>query len=581
MDTLNQFLLIGAAVMFAGIFFAAFSARLGIPFLLVFLVVGMLAGEDGPGGIDFDDHRLSFLVANLALAVILLDGGLRTRLTSFKAALRPSLALATVGVVATAFLVGVFAAWALEVDWRLGLLLGAIVGSTDAAAVFALLRASGTRLNDRVATTLEIESGINDPMAVFLTITMIELVSRGAELSAADVARALVVQFSIGAAAGLALGFLLSEVLRRVRVGGGLQALLLSSGGVAIFGVTNLVGGSGFLAVYLVGLAIGNRRHRASEDVLRAMDGMAWLAQSSMFLLLGLLVTPREVAEIAAPALAVSTFLMLVARPAAVYAILLPFGFAVREVVFIAWMGLRGAVPIVLGMFPLLAGLEHADLLFNVAFVVVLTSLLFQGVSIGPTARLFRVALPTRAEPLARSYLEGSADPPLEIAQFRLAPGCALEGVDARQVELPAHARLLGVLRDGRAYDVDAACSLRAEDVVTLVAPEEEVDRVAEWVCHGAGAAAPGTREAYGEFALDGSAGLEDIVALYGGTPLDPALRGRTLDEAIRSRLSVSPVEGDTVEIASLRFTVRKVSGSRILRAGIALRRGPGGSGVR
>jgi cell volume regulation protein A len=205
LDALNQILLLGAAVMFAGILFAAFSSRFGIPFLLVFLVVGMLAGEDGPGGIDFDDYRLSFLVANLALAVILLDGGLRTRLTSFKAALRPSLALATVGVVATAALAGSFAAWALGVDWRLGLLLGSIVGSTDAAAVFALLRASGTRLNDRVATTLEIESGVNDPMAVFLTVTMIELISRGGEPSAADVVQALAVQFSIGAASAPAV----------------------------------------------------------------------------------------------------------------------------------------------------------------------------------------------------------------------------------------------------------------------------------------------------------------------------------------------------------------------------------------
>ncbi|MEO8346143.1 MAG: potassium/proton antiporter [Betaproteobacteria bacterium] len=481
MGTLNQILLIGAAVMFAGIFFAAFSSRLGIPFLLVFLVVGMLAGEDGPGGIHFDDHRLSFLVANLALAIILLDGGLRTRFTSFKAALRPSLALATVGVVATAVLVGLFAAWALRLDWRLGLLLGAIVGSTDAAAVFALLRASGTRLNDRVATTLEIESGINDPMAVFLTVTMIEIVSRSSEILFADVALALVVQFSIGAAAGIALGYLLSEVLRRVHIGGGLQALLLSSGGVVIFSVTNLAGGSGFLAVYLVGLVIGNRPQRTSEDVLRAMDGMAWLAQSSMFLLLGLLVTPSDIVVIAMPALAISAFLMLVARPAAVCAILLPFGFKAREVGFIAWMGLRGAVPIVLGMFPLLAGLDRAHLLFNVAFVVVLTSLLIQGISLGPTARLFRVALVAHAEALARSYLEGSADPPLELVQFRVAPESALLGVTAVSVDMPPRARLLSVMRDGRDYDIESAGALRAEDIVTLLAPEAEVNVVAAW----------------------------------------------------------------------------------------------------
>lgn len=482
MESLNQVLLIGATVMFAGILFAAFSSRFGIPFLLIFLVVGMLAGEDGPGGIHFDDHRLSFLVANLSLAVILLDGGLRTKLTSFKSALRPSLALATIGVVATAVMVGFFAAWVLDLDWRLGLLLGAIVGSTDAAAVFALLRASGTTLNDRVATTLEVESGINDPMAVFLTVTMIEVVARGGPLVAVDVVQALIVQFGIGATAGIMLGYLLSEALRRVRIGGGMQALLLSSGGVAIFGVTNLAGGSGFLAVYLVGLVIGNRRERTSEDVLRAMDGMAWLAQSSMFLLLGLLVSPRAIVAIAVPALAVSAFLMLVARPAAVFAILSWFRLPVREVGFIAWLGLRGAVPIVLGMFPLLAGLDRANLLFNVAFVVVLTSLLIQGVSIAPAARLLRLALSTRAEALTRSYLEGSADPRLELVQIRLVPDGVLEGVDASSISLTRRARVLSIMRGGQAYDVVAAGVLRAGDILTFQAPESEVNRIAAWL---------------------------------------------------------------------------------------------------
>lgn len=577
MDDLNQVLLIGAAVMFAGIFFAAFSSRFGIPFLLVFLVAGMLAGEDGLGGIHFDNYRLSFLVANLALAVILLDGGLRTRLASFRAALRPSLALATVGVVATAAMVGVFATWVLAVDWRLGLLLGSIVGSTDAAAVFALLRSTGTRLNDRVGTILEVESGANDPMAVFLTITMIELVSRGGDLSVVDVTLAFAVQFSIGAAGGLALGYLLSMALRRVRmrIRGGLLALLLASGGVAIFGVINLLGGSGFLAVYLVGLVIGNRRDRTSEDVLRAMDGMAWLAQSSMFLLLGLLVSPREVASGAALALAISAFLMLIARPIAVWAVLLPFRLPAREIGFIAWMGLRGAAPIVLGMFPLLAGVERADLLFNVAFVVVLTSLLIQGVSVGPTARLFRVALPARTEPLARSYVEGSADPPLEVAQFRLEPASALEGIDARSSVLPVHTQLLSVLRDGQACAVDTAGALRAGDVVTLIAPEVEIDRIAEWFCGGVDSRIPRMRGFLGEFALDGSARLGDILAFYGGTRVDPALHEQTLDAAIRSKLPIGPVEGDAVDIAGLRFTVRAVRDARILRAGIALPRAP------
>ena len=403
MDFLNLPLLATAALVFLSLISGLVSARFGFSFLLVFLIAGILVGEDGPGRVRFEDFTLSFWVGNIALAVILLDGGLRTSLASFRAGLRPSLLLATAGVGLTAGITGLAAAWLLGIDWRLGLLLGSIVGSTDAAAVFALLKNSGVTLNERVGRTLEIESGMNDPMAVYLTFTMIGLALAVAPPGAAALAGALwtlVEQFGLGALAGVAGGLLMSKTLQKVPVADpGITALLIASFGLVVFAATGLAGGSGFLAAYLLGMVLSSRvvgrvALPRVEAALAAMDAYAWLAQAGMFLLLGLLVTPSEVVRIAWPAVGVALVLMLVARPLAVWVCLLPFHFRPGEVVFIAWVGLRGAVPIVLAVFPLMAGVPNAKLLFNVAFVVVLLSLLLQGATIGVFARALGVALP-------------------------------------------------------------------------------------------------------------------------------------------------------------------------------------------
>ncbi|WP_382198484.1 potassium/proton antiporter [Hydrogenophaga defluvii] len=401
LDFLSLPLLAAAALVFASVLAGLFSARLGFSFLLVFLIAGLLAGEDGPGGLRFDDFRLSFWVGNVALAVILLDGGLRTEQATFRTGLRPSLLLATLGVVLCAGITGAAAHWLLALDWPRALLLGAIVGSTDAAAVFALLKNSGVRLNERVAATLEIESGMNDPMAVYLTLALI-----GVALSAQDAGQAgvlawlqsFVLQFGLGALLGIGGGWALAELLRRVQsrfdTGDGVLALLLVSGGLAVFAFTTWAGGSGFLAVYVLGVVVGNRAKQAVAPALAAMDGYAWLAQAGMFLLLGLLATPGQVANTFWPALGLAVVLMAVARPLSVALCLWPFHFTRREIAYIAWVGLRGAVPIVLAMFPLMAGVEGAQIFFNVALVVVLASLLLQGSTIALAARRLGLALP-------------------------------------------------------------------------------------------------------------------------------------------------------------------------------------------
>jgi cell volume regulation protein A len=412
MDFINAPLLAAATLVFASMLAGMLSARAGFSFLLVFLVAGMLAGEDGPGGLLFGDFRLSFWVGNVALAVILLDGGLRTSFVTFRTGLKPSLLLATLGVLLSALLTGCAAMWLLDLDWRLGLLLGAIVGSTDAAAVFALLKSSG--VTQRVAATLEIESGMNDPMAVFLTLSCIGLIVGAGPGETADAATlqgllgSLALQFGLGAAAGVLAGLLLAGLLRRLPApDGAVLALLLVSGGLGLFALTGLLCGSGFLAIYLFGMVLANRAGEGLRAALDAMDGYAWLAQAIMFLLLGLLVTPSSVLQTAVPALGVAAVLMLLARPAAVWLCLAPLRFEAREVWFIAWVGLRGAVPIVLAIFPLMAGVAGAMPLFNVAFVVVLISLLLQGSTIGWAARRLGVVLPEAGDEVRRRAVFG------------------------------------------------------------------------------------------------------------------------------------------------------------------------------
>ena len=398
---MNSLFLLCGALLFLSVVSTTLSARLGMPLLLVFLAVGMLAGEDGIGRVDFDNFVQANVISQLALAVILLDGGLRTRtrLESFRIALKPSAVLATWGVFATVLLLGLFTTFYLGSDWKFGILMAAIVGSTDAGAVFSLLRNSGVRLNERVQATLEIESGANDPMAVFLVTALIGLIMQPERSGVLSFLWMLVRQLGFGLLLGWLGGKILAKLVGRLNLAEGLYALMIVSGGLLVFAFTNLIGGSGFLAVYLAGIIVGNQHSRATEHVLRVMDGLAWLAQATMFVVLGLLVTPTSVLEKGADALVIAVFLMLVARPAAVFGGLWKFHYSLREKAYISWLGLRGAVPISLAMMPLVMGVPNSKLLFDVAFAVVILSLLIQGTTIPVMARWLKVAVPPKPEP--------------------------------------------------------------------------------------------------------------------------------------------------------------------------------------
>lgn len=574
MSDANALLFAGSLLLFASVLLSNVTARFGVPLLLLFLGVGMLAGEDGPGGIAFNDFDTAFLVGNLALAVILLDGGLRTRARSFRVALGPALTLATLGVVVTAAVLGVFATWLLDIDWRYGFLLAAIVGSTDAAAVFSLLRHGGVRLNERVGATLEVESGANDPMAIFLVLVMVEWIlageARGAHLLASEFA----LQFGLGGLGGLAGGYLLAALLARVNLAEGLYALLIVSGGLLLFTVVNSFGGSGFLAIYLAGLVIGNRPTHATEHVLRVMDGLAWLSQAGMFLVLGLLVTPHHLAGDVGYAALLVLFLIFVARPVAVALSLAPFRFPVRETAFISWVGLRGAVPIVLALFPVMAGLKNAQLLFEVTFAVVLGSLLVQGTTVPWMARLLHVQLPTRERDLERIVLPVPMQPAPEIVTLPVEVDAPCAGRAAlplfEDISPAGTSACSAIVRDGRLVFPGEHERLVAGDVViALVQPADE-GRLLKAFTPLPAAERRSTQRFFGEFVLDARASVADVAAAY-GIPMAEVDGAQSLGELLAARLGRRLVVGDRVKLEKVTLTVREIEDGRVTRVGLKL----------
>jgi len=557
MQFINEALLAAGALLFVAILLSAMSQRFGVPALLVFLAVGLFATELPGAPQALISPQTAALIGSLALAVILLDGGLRTRTSTFRMVAAPSLVLATVGVLLTAALVGTLATLLLGFDWRTGLLLGAIAGSTDAAAVFALLRSGGLRLNERVGATLEVESGINDPMAVFLTVSLIELL-RLPDAGLGAMLSMFALQLGVGLACGLLLGRVLAEVIARVRITEGLYALLIQSGGLAIFAVTNLLQGSGFLAIFLAGMVVARRRVHVTEDVLRVSDGLAWLAQAGMFLILGIFASVDGLHAVAPEGLAIGLGLILLARPLAVAAVLRPFRYAWREIAFVGWVGLRGAVPIVLALFPLMAGVPDASLLFHITFFSVLLSLLLQGATLPLAARLARVTVPASSPILSSESIE-ARDEPHAVVQLRVLRSARVEGQPPDDLELPLGARVIEVVRGGRAGAVQ---QLQAGDVVAMIAPDEAVADLEEMF-----APAPAAQE----FSLDAATTLGDLRDYYGLQVPAGVAAAQTVGEFLRGRLHGRPAVGDSVREGRVCLSVRQASGGHIRRVGLRL----------
>ena len=570
MDLINQFVLAGAVLLLLAILASALSYRIGMPLLLVFLAVGMLAGEDGPGGVIFNDNGIAYTVGSVALAIILLDGGLNTRVETFRASLRPAAMLATFGVVITCVVTGLFAAWILGFGWLEGMLVGAVVGSTDAAAVFALLHARGLTLKDRVSATLEIESGSNDPMAALLTIAFIELILTGQRSPGWETLTLLVQQMGLGLIAGLGGGWLLVWLANRLPLERGMYPMLILAGGLLLYSLTTVLGGSGFLAIYLCGVMVGNRNPRESANILQVHNGLAWLAQISMFLVLGLLATPSDLIRHAPAALSIALVLMFVARPLAVGLCLLPFHFPWREQVFISWVGLRGAVPIILALFPLLAGIPEAALILDVAFFVVLISLTVQGWTISTLARHLKLQVPPAPEPAERHDLAASPVGKHALFGFRLTSRVPLVGQDANALHLPAAARPVAVMRESEALAPEIAGKLAAGDMLYVLAQTEDSAILSELLAASPTPAYLEKRQFYGDFVLRADAQVGAVAAQY-GQPLPEAMAERTLEEFIALKLHGQPVVGDRVRLGKLELVVRTVAAGRVSLVGLRI----------
>lgn len=567
MFLVDHLILIGALLLLVGVASSKVSSRFGVPVLVVFLAVGMLAGSDGIGGIAFENYTLAHGVGTLALALILFDGGLRTSLDSLRLAWRPALSLATVGVLVSSAVTGAAAAWILGVPPLTGVLLGSIVGSTDAAAVFSVLRGRGLNLRKRLSATLEIESGSNDPMAVFLTVGILEVLL-GRLAPGPEVLVFLLRQAGIGAAVGLLVGWIAVRLVNRISLdAAGLYPIFVGGFGLLAYGAAASLGGSGFLAVYLAGIVVGNARVVFQRGVLLFHDGVAWLAQIVMFVLLGLLSFPARLLEVAGEGLLVAAVLLFLARPLAVAVSLAPFRFPPREVAFVAWAGLRGAVPIILATYPLLLGHAGSELLFDVVFFVVVVSVVVQGLTLPRLAGRLGLEVPAPPEAPVTLEITSLRHVDGDIVEYAVRPDSRADGRRLRDLALPDGAVVAMVAREQQVVPPRGSTRILAGDHLFLVirpGVRALVDRV-----FAAGGEPPPALPEETEFPLRGSATVGELEEFYGVRLDGPA--ERTLDEALRERLGAGLGPGARAAHGSFTLVVRELADGRVERVGFVV----------
>jgi cell volume regulation protein A len=564
LDTVSLAILFGSLLVLAGILSSLIALRFGAPLLLVFLLVGMLAGEGGPGGLKFDDVRTAYTVGSVALALILFDGGLRTRLSTFRNVLAPSVTLATVGVLITTVLTAPVAKFVLGIGWIQALLVGAVVASTDAAAVFLLINAGGLRLRTRVRAILEVESGTNDPFAVFLALLLVEILAVG-DQSWSHALVTFLRDAVLGLVIGVAGGRVITLVLNRLALAQGLHAPFVAVSALVVFAFANAVHASGFLAVYLAGLVVGNRQTRAHNSVIVFLDAVTWLAQIVMFVLLGLLVWPQRLADSVFGAIVVALVLMLVARPVAVFLCLAPFNYQWREKLFISWVGLRGAVGIFLASIPLLVGLPAAYLFFDVAFVVVLLSLLVQGWTVAFAARKLDISF-TRSDPMPRRV---ELDLPGQLAREIVGYPVPANSPFLRRGLIPNWARPTLVVRNEEILTPAEADPVREGDYVYLLAPPEKAQALDRFFVKMAPPAAPDPR-LLGDFFVAGSATLGALAEIY-GLQVAADHTEVALADFFTENLGRLPKKGDIVALGPIALLAHKVDSGRVTTVGLRL----------
>jgi len=555
----NLFILIGAALAVLGVFSSLVASRIGAPLLLIFLLVGLLAGEEGPGGIKFDDFFSTYLVGSAALAIVLFDGGLRTRFAAFRGAFYPAISLATLGVIVTAALVGVLASFLLNLTLIEGLLVGSIVASTDAAAVFFLLRAGGQQLKRRVGATLEMESGTNDPVAVFMTILLAQMVMASIETSAGALIFAVLRETILGFIVGIGGGLAISLALNRISLPSGMHPLLVVASALFIYALAVAVGGAGFIAVYLAGIVLGNRPVRAFASITTFHDTLTWLCQIAMFIMLGLLVTPSKLFPAFWAALAIAFFLIVVARPIAVWLCLAPFGFQPSEKAFMSWVGLRGAVSIFLAAIPTLMQVPNANTYFTVAFVVVVVSLIVQGWSLTTVGRRLGVALDDPAPSVKRIEIDLPGQLDEELVGYPIVEGSPVVGHGT----WPAWAKPVLIIRNEAVLSPQEAGALRVGDYGYFLAPPQRVERLDRLFAPNEGYIDEETSAA---FPFKGDVRIGAIADMY-DLKVEPAERDMTVAELFNQRFEDNPRPGNRIDFGHARLVVRDIDDDNVSEA--------------
>ncbi|MGC4026122.1 MAG: potassium/proton antiporter [Mesorhizobium sp.] len=568
-QTIYLVTLVGTALVLAASFSSLIAFRFGAPLLLLFLGVGLASGADGLG-IEFDNARLAYFVGSLALAVILFESGFGTPLAIFKQAAAPALTLATVGVLLTTAIFGAAAYYFVHLNMLESMLLGAAVSSTDAAAVFFLLRAGNINLRDRLRSTLEVESGTNDPIAIFLTITLVSILATGELPSATELSLELAIGFAehmgIGAVVGLIGGYGVVRLIEKLELDHGLLPIFVLTLALLIFAAAGSVGGSGFLAVYVAGLIVGNAGMRNASVVKRFQHGLSWLAQIIMFLVLGLYATPSEFVPIFGIGLFLGLLLIFVARPIAVWFCLLPFGFTRPETAFISWVGLRGSVSILLAITPITGGLEHGRLIFNLAFIIVLASLVVQGWTIGPLARRLGLIVPQRGGLVDKVELELPGSARHELLAYRVVAGSPVE----RGQRIPRWARPSLVVRGGRSMKFQDAGRLAAGDNVYIFV-SDRYPRLLDRLFASRADVDPEDADFFGAFAVDPARPATDLEAIY-GPALTEAERKLSIGALVTTRLGGRAEYADRILLDPIELIVRDVDeNGKVLAIGVSL----------
>lgn len=563
------FFIVGILLTFA-ILASRLSSFFGTPLLLLFLAIGMLTGEDGIIlHIHYTDYNSAFFIANMMLAIILLDGGLRTSFQTMKNVASESTLLATIGVVLTSGITGAITYLILDVSMIQALLLGCIVGSTDAAAVFSLLgKDKNVTLKSNVSSTLQIESATNDPMAILLTTTMIAFASMKAT-SLTDALIFFVKQFGFGILLGVLFGFVTRFIVGLISLGVGLYSIFVIGLGLIGFAITAYVGGSGFLAIFIIGMCVGNQKTRPVSYILPVSEGFTWLAQITLFLLLGLLVSPHEMVNYTYQGVVVAIVITLIARPVAVFLCMKPFfrAYSNKDLLFMSWVGLRGSVPIVLAIYPVFEQLENPQLYFNVAFVVVIVSLLFQGSLILPVSKLLKVYAPSVVTPLTKSDVGIMLSNDYELLNYRIKED-SFDNAPLRTIPFPKGTTIAAVFRDGKMIKCHGDTTIKKEDIISMIGTDADETLLSSLFSHNL---KPKKHPTYhGDKIYSASTPMVDLAQQF-DFELTTYEKTLTLGDLMSYHIGGYPQPGDTVNLIKVSLVVVDLEGDKIRRAGLYL----------